>query len=39
MVLVVFASPLAELDVAGLLGVTIGVLRSAAISMRISWLW
>jgi hypothetical protein len=39
MILVVFAAPFAGLYVAGLLGVAIGVLLSAAAYVLIPWLW
>ncbi len=39
MILVVFAAPFAGLYVAGLLGVAVGVLLSAAAYVLIPWLW
>lgn len=39
MILVVFAAPFAGLYVAGLLGVAIGVLVSAAAYVLLPWLW
>jgi uncharacterized membrane protein len=39
MLLVVFAAPFAGLYVAGLLGVVIGVLVSAAAYVLIPWIW